>query len=253
VIRLFLAASLTVAFGLASDRAGAIPVSAIKTAVIKGTKLVVRYGDEVVCTIDDVTQVGGPVLREALGGVSDVQVFARVAKSRFPTEVSEKSVQRLESVADDLAKVPGAADVLRLLVASNQSNVKGALGELELAAFLIRRKGVLITSMREVVETGVGRTDIDIAFTCRGRSIILERKAIDGLGLTDELRQKIDKMAEIARTRDAIPILSVGEIPPTGPLMDYAASKGVEVTYGGYLRQCHMVEELLESSTLVAQ
>lgn len=221
--------------------------SVVKTAVVQGSKLIVRYGDDVVRSIDDVSKVPGSVLREALEGVTDVRVYAKVAKARFPAEVGDNSIRRLGMVADDLAEIPGAPEVMRLLVASNQSNVKGALGELELAAFLVRRKHVVVKSMREVVETGVGNTDIDIFFTYKGVPVNLERKAIDGLSLSEELRLKIDKMAELAKMRQSKPILAAGEIPPTDALLKYAADKGVTVTYGGYLNQCRMVQESLDS------
>jgi hypothetical protein len=226
----------------------AVAKTVVKTAVVQGSKLVVRHGDEIIRSIDDVAAVGGPVLREALEGVSDVRVFAKIAKARFPAEVGERSVQRLGMVADDLAKIPGAPDVMKLLVASNQANVKGALGELELAAFLMRRKNIVVTSMREVVETGIGKTDIDVVFTYKGVPVNLERKAIDGLRLTDDLRIKIDKMAELSQSRSSVPILAAGEIPPNDALLKYAAEKGVTVTYGGYLNQCRMVQEALDAS-----
>jgi hypothetical protein len=224
-----------------------------KTAVVKGAKLVVRYGDEVVHSIDDVTKASGAVLREALEGIDDISVYAKIARSRFPAEISERSLYRLQMVGPELSKIPGAADVMRLLVASNRANVKGALGELELAAFLMRRKNVVVQSMREAVETSIGKTDIDIVFTYKGVPVTLERKAIDGLALTDDLRVKIDKMADLAQTRGSVPILAAGEIPPSGTLLDYAASRGVTVTYGGYLNQCRMVQEALESAALIAK
>jgi len=235
----------------------AVPPAAVKavvkTAVLRGGKLVVQEGDSVLFTIDDVVRASGTVLREALDGVTDISVFAKIAKSRFPAVVSDRSVYRLTMVADDLAKVPGAEDVMRLLLANNHANVKGALGELELAAFLVRRKNIVVTGMREIVETGLGKTDIDIAFTYRGKPVHLERKAIDALALTDDLRIKIDKMAELAGSRGTVPILAAGEIPPSGSLLDYAASKGVTVTYGGYLNQCRMVQEALEGSMALVQ
>jgi hypothetical protein len=224
----------------------------VKTAVVRGTRLVVSYGDNVLYSIDDVAKASGPVLREALEGVTDVSVFAAVAKKRFPDIVSDRSIYRLTLVADDIAKIPGADDVMRLLVAGNQANVKGALGELELAAFLVRRKNVVVTSMREVVETSVGKTDIDIAFRYKGVPVHLEKKAIDGLTLSDDLRVKIDKMAELAQMRGSVPILAAGEIPPNTSLLNYAAAKGVKVVYGGHLNQCRMVEEALEAGLVAA-
>lgn len=242
---------------LAPSACLAVPVGALqkaaKTVVIQGGKLIVRYGDDVLFKIDDVAKATSAAIREALEGVDDVRVFAKVAKLRFPAEVSERSLHRLGMVADDLAKVPGAADVMRLLVASNRANVKGALGELELAAFLMRRKHVVVKSMREVAETGLGKTDIDIVFTYKGLPVNLERKAIDELCLTSDLRLKIDKMAELAKARGSVPVLAAGEIPPNAALLDYAASKGVTVTYGGYLNQCRMVQEALESVIAAAK
>jgi hypothetical protein len=225
--------------------AAANQVVLVKTAVVKGSKLVVKYGDEVVASVDDITRASSAALREALEGVDDVSAFAKVAKSRFPVDVTDRSLYRLQSVAGELADVPGATGVMRLLVASNRANVKGALGELELAAFLLRRKDVIVTGMRETVETSLGKTDIDIAFSYRGAKAILERKTIDGLDLSDDVALKIDKMAVLAKERQCIPILSAGEIPPTGRLLRYAEQKGITVTYGGYLNQCRLVEERL--------
>ena len=230
-----------------------VVTKAARTAVLKGTKLLVQHGDEVLFHIDDFSKASGVVLREALEGVSDVRVFAKIASTRFPAEVSERSIYRLGLVADDLAKIPGAKAVMRLLVAENRANVKGALGELELAAFLVRRKDVVVKSMREVVETGIGKTDIDIVFTYKSIPINLERKAIDNLRLTDDLRIKIDKMAELAKTRGSVPVLAAGEIPPNSSLLDYATSKGVIVTYGGYLHQCHMIQDAMERTVLAAK
>lgn len=224
----------------------------IKTAVVKGGRLIVRHGDEVIHSIDDVAKASSAVLREALQGIDDISVYAKIARSRFPAEMTERSLYRLQMVGPELSKIPGAADVMRLLVANNRANVKGALGELELAAFLMRRKNVVVQSMREVVETNIGKTDIDIVFTYKNVPVTLERKAIDGLTLTDDLRLKIDKMADLAQSRSSVPILAAGEIPPSSSLLDYAASRGVTVTYGGYLNQCRMVQEALESTALVA-
>jgi hypothetical protein len=244
-------AGLLAIFAAAACEAAPVIIAktVVKTAVVQGSRLVVRHGDDVFRLIDDVAEVGGPALREALEGITDVRVFAKIAKARFPAEVGERSVQRLGMVADDLAKIPGAPDVMKLLVANNQANVKGALGELELTAFLMRRKNVVVTSMREVVETGIGKTDIDVVFTYKGYPVNLERKAIDGLRLTDDLRIKIDKMAELSKSRGSVPILAAGEIPPNDSLLKYAAEKGVTVTYGGYLNQCRMVQEALEKVT----
>ena len=99
-----------------------------------------------------------------------------------------------------------------------------------------------------MVETGIGKTDIDVVFTYKGMPVNLERKAIDGLRLTDDLRIKIDKMAELSQSRSSVPILAAGEIPPNDALLKYAAEKGVTVTYGGYLNQCRMVQEALDAS-----
>lgn len=241
---------------LACDVCAALPPAvakaAVKAAVLQGQKLVVRHGDDIIRSIDDVAQVGGPALREALEGITDVRVFAKIAKARFPAEVGERSVERLAMVADDLATLPGATDVMKLLVASNQANVKGALGELELAAILMRRKDIVVKSMREVVETGIGKTDIDVVFTYKGFPVNLERKAIDGLKLSDDLRTKIDKMSELSKTRGSVPILAAGEIPPNDALLKYAARKGVVVTYGGYLNQYRMMREALDKATALA-
>ena len=245
------AAIFAVIFCTAEFTSASAQIYAIKTAFVRGTKLVVRYGDDVVKLIDDVTKADAALLRAALDGVDDVGVYAAIAKARYPAQVGERTLARLQSVADDLAKVAGAPSVMRLMLVDNPSVVKGALGELELAGFLVRRKHVIVTSMREVVETGIGKTDIDIAFTYKGKPVILERKAIDGLALSEELRSKIDKMAELARARNSIPVLAAGEISPSGELLRYASSKGVTVTHGGYLEQCRMFEDAIEATLAV--
>lgn len=235
----------------------AVPATAIddvvRVAYLTGKTLVVKGGDDVLRRIDDVTGVSGSVLREALEGVGDIRLFATVARARFPAEVGEKTIYRLSRVADDLERVPGAKDVMRLLVADNRANVKGALGELEMVAILLRRKDVVVTGMREIAETAAGKTDIDILFTYKGIPVNLERKAIDRLSLTPELQAKLDKMAALAESRGSVPILAAGEIPPTGAVLDYAASKGVTVTYGGYLDQFRMAQEKLDGVALVAK
>jgi hypothetical protein len=228
----------------------AVPVSPGRAAVIKGVRLIIRYGGHVTHTIDDVTKVSGAALREAMRGVDDISAYVRIARARFPDIVSERSLYRLQTVADDLGKIPGASDVSRLLLASDRANVKGALGELELAAFLVRRKNIVVTGMRNVAQTTAGKTDIDIAFNYRGIPVNLECKAIDGLGLNADLRLKIDKLSAYAKDHGSVPVLVAGEIPPTGAVLDYAANQGVVVAYGGYLRKCRMVEEALEAAAL---
>ena len=230
----------------------AAPAKAIASVALKGVKLVVRYGDDAVRHIDDVTKVSGLALREALGDVGDVRIFANVAKSRFPGEVSEQTIRRLQSIAEDLVDIKGAKDVMRLLLSDSRAQVKGAVGELEVAWVLFRRKNVKLTGMREIAETSLGKTDIDVAFRYGNVPVILEKKNIDGLALTSDLKLKIDKFSELANSRDAVAMISAGEIKPTQAVLDYASAKGVTVTYGGLLDQFRMAEEVLKNASVAA-
>jgi hypothetical protein len=222
----------------------------VTSVVVKGVKLVVRYGDEAVHYIDDVTKVGSSILREALEEINDVTVFAKIAKSRFPDEISERTLMRLQTVTDDIASVRGAKGVMKLLVSDSRSQVKGAVGELELVAVLYRRKNVTITGMREIAATSLGKTDIDVAFRYGDIPVILEKKNINGLVFTEDLKLKIDKFSELAETRGAVAMISAGEIKPTQKVLDYAAKNGVTVTYGGLLEQFQMAEKALREASL---
>ena len=68
-----------------------------------------------------------------------------------------------------------------------------------------------------------------------------------------DLRTKLDKMAEIATARGTVPILSAGEIPPTDAVLQYATSKGILVTYGGYQTQRTMILDAMELTAIAAK
>ncbi|MGI9460756.1 MAG: hypothetical protein ACR2NF_12215 [Pirellulales bacterium] len=230
----------------------AVPSGLVKKVALKGVKLVVRNGDEAIRYIDDVTKVSSSVLREALEDIDDVTVFAKIAKSRFPGEVSERTLKRLQSVTDDLASINGAKSVMKLLVSDSRSQVKGAVGELGIVAVLCRRKNITVTGMRDIVETSLGKTDIDVAFSYGDIPVLLERKNINRLPLTSELKLKIDKFSELANTRDAVAMISAGEIKPTQAVLDYASTNGVTVIHGGLLTQFQMAERALKKVPVLA-
>ena len=224
-----------------------VPPRAVKEVLVIGKQLIVRVAGKTVTKIDDIAQASGPVLREALEGVTDAAVMAKIARVRFPNEVSEQAIRRLASVSDELGKVPGAEETMRLLVAENRANVKGALAELELAAFLMKRKDVAVKGLRQPATTTLGATDIDVVLTYKELTLLIEKKAIDGLRLTDDLVLKMDKMKELANS-GSIPILSVGEIPPTSDVLRYASSSGIRVVWGGMLKQAREIRDLAEAA-----
>lgn len=224
-----------------------VPPAVVREVLVIGKQLIVRVAGKTVTKIDDVTTASGTLLREALEGVTDAAAMARVARVRFPNEVSEQAIRRLASVSDQLGTVPGAEETMRLLVAENLSNVKGALAELELAAFLMKRKDVAVKEVRRFATTKLGALDIDVVASYKGVDLLIEKKAIDGLRLTDDLVRKMDKMKELAKP-GSIPILSVREIPPASDVLRYAAKCEVRVVWGGMLKQTREIRSMAEAA-----
>jgi len=139
--------------------------------------------------------------------------------------------EELAVFIEKLGRIPGALENLELLSVKNEYVNKGRFAEL-VRAYFLEQSGFKVEAIGQIVETSLGKTDIDILLK---DGTWIENKQVQEISADQKFKDKIDKMS--AAVKDGMEVngikikravfMNQGKLSKNA--IEYAIDKGIPI------------------------